>query len=136
MVIAAILLSWKASPSISGVAWIPQAVGEWFDRHDALKNFFAFGMLAFVGLMAFGAREEISLAPSRYFWPVPGRDRKLLVLFGLIALTLELGQLTLPDRTCDLADILVGWSGTLLAWPLFRVTQCSLLLLRCKRRAH
>ena len=115
MVVGAVYLSWKPSPAIIEVRWIPVVVGQWFDEHDFTKNLIGYGTLAFTGFMAWAQRRERSAIAKRPRWPISLTDTKLLVSFCLLVVALELGQLALPRRTCDWADVLAGWTGILLA---------------------
>jgi len=117
---AVVYFSWKPSPAIAQVHWLPRSIGLWLDHHDFAKNLLGYGTLAFATLMAWSMpnsqREHRSLALCSV------RERNLLIGFCSLVAFLELGQLALRYRTCDWADILAGWLGGLLAWGFFRLT--------------
>jgi hypothetical protein len=113
---AVVYLSWKPSPGIAEVRWLPSVLGTWFDENDGWKNFIGFGLLAMALLMAW-RRPKTSLRPDTFLARDP-RERELKLFLGFCCFVelMELGQLALPMRTCDWKDVLAGWAGGLLAW--------------------
>jgi hypothetical protein len=112
---AVVYLSWKPSPSIMQVGWIPRLLGEWFDGNDGWKNFGGFGLLALTLLLAWRQpSSDSSEEPSAR----PARELRLFLGFCIFVEVMELGQLGLPLRTCDWRDVLSGWAGGLIAWSL------------------
>jgi hypothetical protein len=97
-------LSLKPLPATVSVPWFPGSLARWFDRHDHWRNVIGFGALAFAGFKAI-ARYEAMVA----------------ITCCLLVELLELGQLWLPRRSCDWADIACGWLGILSAWLVTRV---------------
>ena len=96
-------LSLEPSPAAVGVPWFPGPLACWFDRHDHWRNFVGFGALAFAGFQAIAR------------W-----DTVVAITCCLLVVLLELGQLWLPRRTCDWADIACGAAGIAFAWLTFR----------------
>src|SRR5262249_6990720 len=111
---AVVYLSWKPSPSISQVGWIPPVLRAWFDGNDGWKNFIGFGLLALALLKGWRYRA----GDSSKAWP---RERKLFLGFCCFVVIMEIGQLALPLRTCDWRDVLVGWASGVMAWALLYV---------------
>jgi hypothetical protein len=109
-----VYLSWKPSPSITHVGWIPRPVGVWFDDNDAWKNIIGFGLLGLTMLL--GWRHTAQTPPGSRYSPNRTVELKLLLGFCCFVVLLELGQLVLPLRVCDWRDVLAGWSGGFLAW--------------------
>ena len=97
-------LSLKPSPAAGGVPWFPDRLARWLDRHDHCRNFIGFGALAFAGFKA-----------------IARHDAVVAITCCLLVELLEFGQLWLPRRTCDWADIACGWVGILSAWLVTRV---------------
>ena len=119
LLVAVVYLSWKPSPSIMQVGWIPPVLRKWFDANDGWKNFIGFGLLALASLMAW-RHPAGNLHETRRF--VRGhRELKVFLGFCCFVVVMEIGQLALPLRTCDLKDILAGWAGGLMAWALIYV---------------
>jgi glycopeptide antibiotics resistance protein len=77
----------------------------WFDRHDFIRNMLGFWVIALVGLGAC----------SRGVW--------LLVALGVLAFAIEIIQLWVPHRGCELHDVVSRWLGIVLAWILLRRLQ-------------
>ena len=116
--VAVIYLSWKPAPSISEVPWIPALLGRWFDQHDFCKNVIGYGAFGLSGFIAWcKPLNPEAVAPRS----CARRSVVLLSGFCALVLILELGQLALPHRTCDWADVLAGWMGIGLAWSIFEV---------------
>lgn len=118
LLFAVVYLSWKPNPSIAQVSWIPAALGHWFDQHDFSKNLIGYGVF---GLMAFAAWSRPMHVHADYPSSYARRSITLLACFCALVVMLELGQLVLPYRTCDWADVLAGWTGIVLAWAIFQL---------------
>jgi Acetyltransferase (GNAT) domain/VanZ like family len=121
---AAVYLSWKPSPGIREVIWIPPRLGTWFDENDGWKNVIGFGLVAVFLLAGWG--DEPRLRGS-----TQSRSNQLTLLLSFFCLVvfLELGQVILPMRTCDWKDVLAGWFGGAIAWALVTVCRGSAVLL-------
>jgi VanZ family protein len=113
--LAVVYFSWKPSPAIAQVPWFPQLLAAWLDQHDFSKNVLGYGVFAMSGFMA---------------WSTPAsavvNHLMLLLSFCLLIAILEVGQLALPHRVCDWADVLAGWLGVLLAWSIFQLVRVFL----------
>lgn len=94
-------LSLRSSPAISTVNWIPKPIAQWADRNGRLDNFPAYGLLAVPFLL-------MATTLRRQMW--------IVGLLALLIVVLEVAQLELPMRHCDLMDIAFGWAGLLAAW--------------------
>jgi hypothetical protein len=120
LLVSVTYLSWKPSPSIAQVSWIPAALGRWFDQHDFSKNVIGYGVFALTGFAAWSRPMHLPAdQPSNYLI----HSLVLLACFCATVAVLELGQLALSHRTCDWADILAGWTGIVLVWAIFQVGQ-------------
>jgi hypothetical protein len=99
---------------------MPAVLGGWFDQHDFAKNVIGYGVFAFTGFVAWSWPANVPRLSRRGY-----SRRSLTFLFGFCALVLvlELGQLALPYRTCDFADVLAGWTGILLAWAILQIAR-------------
>ena len=119
LLLAVVYLSWKPSPSFAQLPALPTGLGRWLDQHDFIKNLVGYGLLAWTGFLGWARTKpqyrsipHVALRDSR-------RDFTLLAAFYLLVVVMELGQLVLPKRTCDWADVLAGWLGVTLAWAIF-----------------
>jgi hypothetical protein len=121
LLVAVFYFAWKPSPAIMQVPWMPAWLGNWFDQHDFAKNVIGFGILALAGFTAWD-RGPVKTGTRLWSWRGlrTSRDGKLLAAFCVLVVVLELGQLALPKRVCDWADVLAGWLGIALAWCLNR----------------
>jgi VanZ family protein len=95
--------SLTASPEMVRIPWIPKGVGDWADSHTTFRNFPPFAFLSAV----------LYLALLLHLKPEPGRGLWLgvgvAVLVTLLGVALEVAQLWIPTRVCDVRDI--AWSG-------------------------
>lgn len=96
-------LSLRSSPAISTVWWIPRFVANWADRHGRFDNFPAYGMMGVPFFM-------IASAFRRQVW--------VFAVLSLIIISLELTQLAIPTRHCDVWDMFWGCMGLLAAWAI------------------
>lgn len=115
-----VYLSWKPSPSIAEIPWMPTLLGQWFDHHDFSKNLIGYGIFGLSGFIAWSRPANVH---RRAQVRLARRSILLLVCFCALVLILELGQLALPHRTCDWRDMAAGWLGILLAWSIFQMLQ-------------
>src|SRR5690348_1189643 len=116
LLFAVVYLSWKLSPSFADVPWLPAALGRGLDRHDFTKNLIGYGVFALIGFIAWSTPTGFHAAPRGGSIRRSLSNRTLLLCFCLLVVLLELGQLALPHRVCDMADVLACWTGILLAW--------------------
>jgi hypothetical protein len=102
-------LTLKPRPQISEVEWLPENAAAFFDLYDNWKNVTGFGVLALAGFLGWPQ------GWGRKTWSV-GR-RKALQIIGLcgIVVLMELLQLFIPTRFCDIKDMVAGAFGVLLA---------------------
>jgi len=94
-------LSLRSSPAISTVRWIPRFIANWADRHGRVDNLPANGMMGVpFFLMASTFRRQL--------WSV--------AILSLFIVSLELAQLAIPTRHCDIGDMVWGSLGLAVAW--------------------
>src|SRR6185369_15248045 len=112
--------TFRASPHVSDISWMPLRWGLWLDEHDEFRHFVGFSALGVVVFMlkldplVEGSRSRF-LRRFRSSRNHTGRLGALLVFIYL----LELGQLWLPRRDFDWLDVINGWAGVLFAWVLW-----------------
>jgi hypothetical protein len=94
-------LSLRSSPEITTVKWVPKIIANWADRHGRFCNFPAYGALAVPFLL-------IASTLRRQAW--------IIALLAVLIAALEISQLAIPTRVCDVWDIAWGWAGLLAAW--------------------
>jgi hypothetical protein len=106
LITAVAYCSLTGSPEMVRISWIPKWVGDWADAHTTFRNFPSFGLLAAVLYLAILLHRK----PEQL-----GRGTVLLLGVGvalfvtLLGVALEIAQLWIPTRTCDLRDM--AWSG-------------------------
>jgi glycopeptide antibiotics resistance protein len=94
-------LSLRSSSAISTVWWIPKFIANWADRHGRFDNFPAYGLMGVpFFLVASTFRRQIGS----------------LILLCLFVVLLELAQLAIPTRHCDIGDMFWGSLGLLAAF--------------------
>ncbi|WP_353567793.1 hypothetical protein [Haloferula sargassicola] len=92
-------MSWIPDPRLGRIGWLGQ-VGEWSDRHDQLRTGIPVLLLAtLVGLWLTVTGKHLAWWLAAFF-----------VLTDLVVVV-ELGQLFIPGRNCDPADMLWGGLG-------------------------
>jgi len=108
-----IYFTWRASPFLQQIPWMPDWLGRWADANGNLRNLPAFAVLAYGLMGCLGARVGIGLS------------------FAL-AVGLEVGQVCIPTRFFSWADIWISCLGVGLAgfsvW-LFRAGRNFLVVL-------
>lgn len=105
--------SWRESPWLSELPWLPRWLSGWADQHGVARNtvaFFAFGVVCFTLI---------------------GRGWPQAVLLGVFATVLEVVQIWIPHRFFDWHDIAASLLGLLLGW--LGVTAVAMLV-RARRR--
>jgi hypothetical protein len=106
LIAAVAYCSLTGSPEMVRISWIPKGVGDWADAHTTFRNFPSFGLLAAVLYLAILLHRK----PEQL-----GRRQRLLLGVGvavfvtLLGIALEVAQLWIPTRTCDVRDMF--WSG-------------------------
>jgi hypothetical protein len=124
IVVAAVIGYLALIPNDRGelLSFLPGKIRRWLCEHDDFNNIVAFGVL---GSIVFRIRSRGARSPRRGTFRVFERvlsssEARLVLLMALVFL-LELVQLVIPGRICDLQDVCSGWSGLFAAWLAFRV---------------
>lgn len=105
LLVLALFFSSKTPSSIVAVPWLPHGLGTWLERHDNLKNFASFGLLALSG-----------------FWAIGSSRRRFGLSLGvaagctLLVVLLELAQARIPGRVSSKLDVATGVGGIVSAW--------------------
>src|SRR5262249_47273774 len=110
---------------IAQVPWFPHPLGVWLDQHDFSKNLIGYGVFAFSGFIAWSTQVPGGSVGRPLSKPLVNH-LTLLLSFCLLVAIIELGQLALPRRVCDWADVLAGWTGILLAWSILQLLRLFL----------
>jgi VanZ family protein len=85
---------------LNTLGWLPRGVAQWADAHPQFDNFPAFGLV------------------SLLFFAVTSTAAQFLIVLGALCLFnigLEVAQLFMPQRHCDVWDIFWGCAGALTA---------------------
>ncbi len=101
--------SWLTSPNLRDTGLFPGRLGEWVDNHYNSRTAIPFVLLGF-GLRVF-------FKDKRFL-------NSLIVISSfslLLVIVVETGQLWLPDRHLDFADIAWGLLGSVLGVLLFDI---------------
>ncbi len=109
LLIALILVaSWSPDSRMAAQPWLPGWAAEWADRDPNIRTAIPFIPLAFLLTLGF--------AWQGCKWPVLGT----VLVCGLCLGLAEVGQVYLPARTADAADLIWGAAGIsaglVLAW--------------------
>lgn len=103
-----VLASWAADSRMTALRWVPGWMAAWADRDPNIRTAIPFIPLSFLLVQGFAWRG--------YRWPLGWSVILCCVCLGLS----ELGQVFLPHRTADMADLMWGGIGILvgavLAW--------------------
>ncbi|MDB4265233.1 VanZ family protein [bacterium] len=94
--------SWVSESQMAGQAWIPRWLGEWADESPNFRTMLPFVPLAFLLVRCFSGKG----GPQSFLWAV-------FLSFACLFLA-EGGQVWLPQRTADPADLRWGGLGILL----------------------
>jgi hypothetical protein len=117
-----IYFTFRASPNVSTLSWMPERWGLWLDDHDSFRHFIGLAVLAGLGfLLNFDA--ILNRSRSRFirrFRSTRNRTGRLGAFLVLVYL-LELGQLGMPGRDFDWLDVVNGWGGVIFAWIVWYV---------------
>ena len=108
LVILITIASWVSDSRMTGLRWVPGWMGDWADRDPNIRTAIPFIPLAFLLTQGFAWRG--------HQWPVAWS----VILCGACLGLSEIGQIFLPHRTADMADLMWGGIGILvgavLAW--------------------
>ena len=109
--------TFRTSPNVSTLSWMPQRWGLWLDEHDEFRHFIGFTVLAAVGFML-NFDPLLSRSRSRFLRRFRSSRNRTgrLGAFLVLVYVLELGQLGMPGRDFDWLDVVNGWGGVVLAW--------------------
>ena len=103
-----VLASWASDSRMTAQVWVPGWLAAWADRDPNIRTAVPFIPLAFLLTQGFAWRG--------YPWPVAWS----VILCGACLGLSEFGQIFLPQRTADMADLMWGGIGILvgavLAW--------------------
>ena len=119
-----VVLFYALRPSLHGerVHGMPRAVASWINLHDGASNVLTFVVLGSLGFWS-GWRPRRPVAEPNIGASPARMNRRWLRMIGLLGLvaSLELAQVWIPGRVCDLQDIAAGWAGILIAWLIWDV---------------
>lgn len=112
-----LFFTFRGSPNVSTLSWMPERWGLWLDDHDEFRHFIGFTVFALAGFLL---NFDAALTRSRHrlirkFRSSRNRTGRLGA-FLVLVYVLELGQLALPGRDFDWLDVVNGWGGVVLAW--------------------
>ena len=117
---AVIFFTFRSSPNVSTLSWMPERWGLWLDEHDEFRHFIGLTVFAGVGFMLnFDAL--LNRSRSRFirkFRSSRNRTGRLGAFLVMVYL-LELAQLGMPERDFDWLDIVNGWGGIVFAWVIW-----------------
>jgi hypothetical protein len=117
---AVIFFTFRASPNVSTLSWMPERWGLWLDEHDEFRHFIGLAVFAGVGFML-NFDPLLNRSRSRFvrkFRSSRNRTGRLGAFLVMVYL-LELAQLGMPRRDFDWLDIVNGWGGIVFAWGLW-----------------
>ncbi len=104
-------LSLRSSPAISTVWWMPAVIAHWADSNGRFDNFPAYGLMGVPFFL-------IASTFRRQAWTI--------AILSLLIVSLELTQLALPMRHCDIWDMFWGCLGLLAAWAICEALKMSI----------
>lgn len=110
-------LTVKPNPGIQEVPWMPKQPAVYFDMHDGWKNIVGYGVLALAGFM--GWRQGWG---PRHWSGWLRRGVQTLSFCGIV-LGMELLQLLIPTRFCDIKDVTAGSFGVAVAWLMAAIAE-------------
>jgi hypothetical protein len=108
-------LTLRPSGQMATIWWIPSVIGQWCDQHGQLRNVPAFFLLAIPFLIA------LRRFPQRFV---------AMFALGFLAAFVEALQLALPGRQSEWEDVVLSWTGLLMAWSLSGAVRFSIRRLR------
>ena len=113
LILLILAASWSPDSRMTALRWVPGWAAEWADRDPNLRTAVPFIPLAFLLMRGFAWRG--------WKWPALWSVGVCGVCLGLS----ELGQVFLPSRTADVADLIWGGAGILVgvlaAWGMQRL---------------
>ena len=120
----AVVLFFTLRPSLHGerVHGMPRGLASWVNGPDSSSNVLTFVVLGSLGFWSGWrprrpvAEPNVGVSPAR----MNRRWLRMIGFLGLVA-SLELAQVWIPGRVCDLQDIAAGWAGILIAWLVWDV---------------
>jgi glycopeptide antibiotics resistance protein len=110
-------LTVKPNPSIKEIQWMPKESTVFFDLHDGWKNALGYGALALAGFIGWPK------GWGRHEWKPGSRKRAQLIALCGVVVFMELLQLFIPTRFCDIKDMTVGSFGVLVTWCVATITE-------------
>jgi hypothetical protein len=136
VVFAAILFfTFRSTPNVRDLSWMPQRWGLWLDEHDEFRHLV--GMAAFSAMVFLLNFDSVfNRSRSRFVRKFRSSRHRTGRLGGLLVLVyvLELAQLAVPSRDFDWLDVVNGWAGVLLAWGIWYAAKSNRY--RQRRRSH
>lgn len=112
-----IFFTFRPSPNVQDISWMPQRWGLWLDEHEQFRHFV--GMTIFTGMVLLLNFDSVfNRSRSRFVRKFRSSRHRTGRLGALLVLVyaLELAQLGLPNRDFDWLDVVNGWAGVLAAW--------------------
>ena len=109
--------TFRESPRLAEVSWMPPRWGLWLDAHAEVRHFV--GMVCLSALaFAINFDSTFNRSRSRFVRRLRSSRNRTGRLGALLVLVyvLEFGQLVLPRREFDYMDIVNGWAGVLAVW--------------------
>jgi hypothetical protein len=115
-----LFFTFRSSPNVSGLSWMPERWGLWLDDHDEFRHFIGFAVFAAAGFML-NIDPWVSRSRSRIIRRLRSTRYRTgrLGAFLVLVYVLELGQLGMSHRDFDWLDVVNGWGGVILAWVVF-----------------
>ena len=105
-------LTVKPNPAIQEIQWMPKESTVFFDLHDDWKNVVGYGALALAGFIGW----PHGWGPNGWR-AITKRWVQVVACCGIVVF-MELLQLFIPTRFCDVKDMTAGSFGVLVAWML------------------
>ncbi len=112
-----LFFTFRTSPNVSDLSWMPERWGLWLDEHDEFRHFIGFAVFASVGFLL-NFDSFFNRSRSRFIRRFRSSRNRTGRLGGFLVLVylLELAQLGMPGRDFDWLDVVNGWCAVVLAW--------------------